>query len=60
MPLSKGGRMAEKEETITVAVRLPMSQVTELRARIPSTPHGVRNMSDLLRLIVAEWITDNV
>lgn len=57
MPLNKGGRMAEKEETITVAVRLPASQVTELRTIVEAS--DVRNMSELLRLIVTDWIGGN-
>ena len=57
MPLSKGGRMAEKEETITVAVRLPMSEVQYLRTVVEAS--DVRNMSELLRLIVADWMANN-
>ena len=49
--------MAEKEETITVAVRLPASQVTELRTIVEAS--DVRNMSELLRLIVTDWIGGN-
>ena len=49
--------MAEKEETITVAVRLPMSDVTHLRQVVQH--HELRNMSELLRRIVTEWIANN-
>ena len=49
--------MAEKEETITVAVRLPMSEVQYLRTVVEAS--DVRNMSELLRLIVAEWMQAN-
>lgn len=48
--------MAEKE-TITVAVRLPMEQVQHLRTVVEAS--DVRNMSELLRLIVAEWVAAN-
>lgn len=49
--------MAEKEETITVAVRLPMSDVTHLRQVVQHDE--LRNMSELLRRIVTEWIQNN-
>lgn len=49
--------MAEKEETITVAVRLPVSEVQYLRTVVEAS--DVRNMSELLRLIVAEWMAGN-
>ena len=59
MPLNKGGRMAEKEETITVAARLPESQVMFMRAYVNANSNEVRNMSDMVRMIVAEWMRDN-
>lgn len=57
MPLSKGGRMAEKEETITVAVRLPASQVIQLREILRTNDE--RNMSELLRGIVTDWLASD-
>ena len=45
--------MADKEETITVAARLPESQVMVLRAYVAQ--HGYRTVSDLMRQIVDEW-----
>ena len=45
--------MAEREETITVAARLPESHVIALRAYVAQ--HGYRNVSDLMRQIVDEW-----
>ena len=50
--------MAEKEETITVAARLPESQVMFMRAYVGANDE-VRNMSDMIRMIVAEWMRDN-
>lgn len=57
VPLSKGGRMAEKEETITVAVRLPASQVIQLREILRTNDE--RNMSELLRGIVTDWLASD-
>lgn len=57
MPLNKGGRMAEKEETITVAVRLPASQVIQLREILRTNDE--RNMSELLRGIVTDWLASD-
>lgn len=49
--------MAEKEETITVAVRLPASQVIQLREILRTNDE--RNMSELLRGIVTEWLNSD-
>lgn len=49
--------MAEKEETITVAVRLPASQVIQLREILRTNDE--RNMSTLLRAIIGEWLHPN-
>jgi len=57
VPLNKGGRMAEKEETITVAVRLPASQVIQLREILRTNDE--RNMSELLRGIVTDWLASD-
>ena len=61
MPLSKGGRMAEKEPTVTVAVRLPLSQVRALRLYADGQSEFSRvTMSMVLREIIADWVADNV
>ena len=49
--------MAEKEETITVAVRLPASQVIQLREILRTNDE--RNMSELLRGIVTDWLASD-
>lgn len=49
--------MADKEETITVAVRLPASQVIELREILRNNDE--RNMSELLRAIVTDWLASD-
>ena len=49
--------MAEKEETITVAARLPYVHYLELRHAVED--NNVRNMSELLRKIVSEWLAGN-
>ena len=49
--------MADKQETITVAVRLPITEVQYLRTVVEAS--DVRNMSELLRLIISEWVAAN-
>lgn len=48
--------MAEKEETTTVAVRLPLSQAVQLRAVAEASS---LRLSDVLRHVIAEWVAEN-